>query len=183
VQTHSLKALALLLCLALSLAGAVSLYAGGRPESQLADAERLIQQQDYAGALKLLAAIQRDNPDLRDATSRLIAQIMTVTQHYNSVLEELNHASAAGDVAAMQKVLPELQKIDPQRAAGLSKTAGVLVGVLQLMNTAESLLARERRRRPSRCTFFRWLIRRRRDSPFRCRSSRQPAMARSSPRT
>jgi hypothetical protein len=107
----------------------------------LADAERLIQQQDYAGALKLLAAIQRDNPDLRDATSRLIAQIMTVTQHYNSVLEELNHASAAGDVAAMQKVLPELQKIDPQRAAGLSKTAGVLVGVLQLMNTAESLLA------------------------------------------
>jgi hypothetical protein len=130
-----------MLCLVLCLAGTAGVYARGQSESQLAEAERLIEQQDYTAALKLLAIVQRDNPDLRDETARLMTKIMTVTQQYNAVQVELLAARDSGDVAAMQRYLLELEKIDPKRSKEVLKTAGVMVGLMRLMNNTEPLLA------------------------------------------
>ncbi len=141
VRTLSLKSRALFLCLAFALGGASVLHAGGQPESPLAEAERLIQQQHYTDALKLLAAIQKENPDLRDETSRLMMQVMAVTQKYNEVLTQLSEARAAGDVNAMLKLVPQLQKIDPGRAPEVAQSTSLLVGFLKLMNAAQGLLA------------------------------------------
>jgi hypothetical protein len=140
VPTHSLKARALILCLTLWLPVTAVVWAGGQPEARLSDVERLIQQQDYSGALKLLATIQRKDPNLRDETSRLMTQIMVVMQNYNAVLEELGKAIEAGDVAKMQVLIPELHRIDPARAAGMTGQAEVLLGFLKLMNRAYGLL-------------------------------------------
>ena len=129
VPTHSLKARALLLCLTLWLPAATAVYAGGQPEASLSEAQKLVNQQDYAGALRLLTAIQRKDPNLRDETNRLMAQIMAVTVQYNKVLEEVNKAVEASDVATMEKLIPELHRIDPMRAAGMTGQAGT-VGAL-----------------------------------------------------
>ncbi len=141
MRTHSLKSRALFLCLALALGGASPLYAGGQPESRLSQAEQLIQQHKYADALKLLATIQRENPELIDETSRLMAQVMAVTQSYNKLLTQLQAARVAGDVPAMEKLVPQLQKIDPSRTPEVAKSTGLLVGFLNLMNGAKALLA------------------------------------------
>jgi hypothetical protein len=117
------------------------LHAGGQPESRLAEAERLIQQQNYAEALKLLATIQKEDPDLRDQTSRLMLQIMTVQQSYNKVLKAMSEAQAAGNVEEMLKLAPQLQKINPAQASPIVQSTGQLVGFLKLMNSAQALLA------------------------------------------
>ena len=140
VPTHSLKARALLLCLTLWLPAATAVYAGGQPEASLSEAQKLVNQQDYAGALRLLTAIQRKDPNLRDETNRLMAQIMAVTVQYNKVLEEVNKAVEASDVATMEKLIPELHRIDPMRAAGMTGQAESLIGILRLLNNAEGLL-------------------------------------------
>ena len=140
MQAHSLKTRALLLCLAFFLAGAVLLHAGGQAEPRLAEAQMLIQRQEYADALKLLATIQRDNPDLRDQTSRMMSQIRAVMQQYNGVLSELSAARAAGDVAAMERLLPELRRIDPGRSSEVTRTTTVLSHFLTLMDKADALL-------------------------------------------
>ena len=132
VPTHSLKARALLLCLTLWLPAATAVYAGGQPEASLSEAQKLVNQQDYAGALRLLTAIQRKDPNLRDETNRLMAQIMAVTVQYNKVLEEVNKAVEASDVATMEKLIPELHRIDPMRAAGMTGQAESLIGILRL---------------------------------------------------
>jgi len=141
VPTHSLKARALILCLALWFPVTVAVYAGGQPEARLAEVEKLVQQQDYVAALKLLATIQRSDPNLRDETSRIMAQIMAVTQHYNTVLEQMNKAIEAGDVQKMKNLIPEMHRIDPARAAGVTGRTEVLVGFLTLMNSAQGLLS------------------------------------------
>jgi hypothetical protein len=130
----------LLLCLALSLAGASLLHAEGQAEPRLATAEKLIQQKDYADALKLLAAIQRENPELRDETSTLMARIRAIMQHYNSLLAELGEARAQGDSDAMERLLPELQDLDPSRTSQVARTTTGLASFLRLMNRAEVLL-------------------------------------------
>jgi hypothetical protein len=140
VPTHSLKARALLLCLTIWLAVTPAVYAGGQPEARLADAEKLIQEQDYSAALKLLATIQRNDPNLRDETGRLMSEIMAVTQRYNVVLEDLSKAIEAEDVEKMQQIIPVLHQIDPKRAEGITGQAEVLIGFLKLMNRAEGLL-------------------------------------------
>lgn len=140
VPTHSLKARALLLCLTIWLAVTPAVYAGGQPEARLADAEKLIQEQDYSAALKLLAAIQRNDPNLRDKTGRLMTEIMAVTQRYNLVLEDLSKAIEAEDVEKMLQIIPVLHQIDPMRAAGITGQAEVLIGFLKLMNRAQGLL-------------------------------------------
>jgi hypothetical protein len=130
-----------MLCLGLWFAAAAVLYAGGQPESRIAEVEKLVQQQDYAAALKLLAAIQRSDPNLRDETARIMAEIMAVTKRYNSALEAMNKAIESGDVVKMQELVPELQKIDPARARGVSGETEVLLGFLKLMNSAGALLS------------------------------------------
>jgi hypothetical protein len=141
VQTHSLKARALIFCLLLMFLAAGQVHAAGQAESRLAEAQRLIDQQDYSGALKLLAIIQRDNPDLRDETAKLMLKVMTVTQRYNEALARLNQAKVEGDVAGMQRYLEEIRAIDPKRSSEIAGTAGVLVGLMKLMNDAEAQLA------------------------------------------
>jgi len=140
VPTHSLKARALILCLAFFIPGTAIIHAGGQAEPCLADVERLIQQKDYASALKMLAMIQRNDPNLRDETSRIMAQIMAVTQQFNAVLEEMNTAIEAGDDQKTEQLALELQNIDPVRAMGLRGQAQLLVGFLRLMNKAQALL-------------------------------------------
>ena len=140
VPTLSLKARALLLCLTLWLPAAAGVYAGGQPEASLEGAQKLFNEQDYTGALKLLTAVQRKDPNLRDEVGRLMAQIMAVTLQYNKVLEALNKAIEASDVEAMKTLIPELHRIDPVRAAGLTRQAESLIGILKLMNEAEGLL-------------------------------------------
>ncbi len=140
MPTHRLKTRALMLCLTLFLAGAALSFGAGQAEPRIADAERLIQQQDYVGALRMLAAIQRNNPELRDETTRLMTVIMGITQRYNAVLADLNQAVVDGDEAKMQELIAQLQRIDPVRAATIKGEAEVLIGFLKLMRNAQALL-------------------------------------------
>lgn len=142
--TRSLKARALIFCLGLMLAGAVTpLHAGGQGEPRLADVEKLMQQQDYNGALKLLATIQRTNPNLRDETTRLISEVIIVRgQLYNSVLVELvkalyeDHNEEKG-----VQLIGELQKIDPARSLAEVASAFDFVRFIKLMDRAAALIA------------------------------------------
>ena len=142
MPTHSLKARALILCLALFIPGTVLAHAGGQAEPRLADVERLIQQKEYASALKLLATIQRNDSNMRDETTRIMTQIMAVTQRFNVVLGEMNQSIAAGDDQKTERLVLELQNIDPARAAGLGGQGQLLVGFLRLMNAAQALLGK-----------------------------------------
>ncbi len=129
-----------MLCLALFFAVAVVPRAVGQDASSLAEVEKLIRQQDYSAALLMLAAIQRSNPDLRDQTSRLMAQIMAVTQRFNAALQQLNQAVQEGDAGKIETLLAELKRIDPVRAADAASQAGSLVGFIRLMDNARALL-------------------------------------------
>ena len=140
MPTHSLKARALILCLAFFIPGTAIVHAGGQAEPRLADVERLIQRKDYGSALKLLVMIQRNDPNLRDETSRIMSQIMAVNEQFNAVLEEMNKAIEAGDEEKTQQLALELEDIDPFRSAGLRGQAQLLVGFLRLMNKAQALL-------------------------------------------
>jgi hypothetical protein len=134
-----MKARTLTLCLALSLAAAAPLFAGGQGEPRLSEAQRLIQIQDYSGALRLLAALQRQNPELEDETSRLISQvIITRGQMYNQVLSQLVKAVYVdNDQEKAVALLSELQRIDPTRSPpGID-----FVKFQNLMNRAAILLA------------------------------------------
>lgn len=116
-------------------------YAGGQAEPRLAQADALIADQRYADALKLLAAIQKDNPDLRDATASRMALIRAKMQQFNGVLSALSDAKAGGDVESMQKLLGELQKINPTQSVDVNRTMVALVGFLKLMDSAAASLA------------------------------------------
>ena len=142
--TLGVKARALMLCLGLLLAGAAaSLYAGGQGEARLADVQKLMQQQDYNGALKLLAAIQRTNPNLRDETTRLISEVIIIRgQMYNSVLSQLvKSLYDEHDEDKSVQLIAELQRIDPARS--LNETAGAFdfVRFFKLMDNAAALVA------------------------------------------
>ena len=140
MPTHSPKALALILCLAFFASGTTLVHAGGQGEPRLAEVERLILQKDYASALRLLATIQRNDPNLRDETTRKMSQIMAVTRQFDAVLEQMNKAIEDGDGERTEQLAKELDDIDPVRAAGLGGAARFLVGFYRLMNSAQALL-------------------------------------------
>jgi len=144
VLTLGLKAPALILCLGLLLIGAAaSLYAGGQGESRLAEAQKLIQQQDYNGALRLLSAIQRTNPNLRDETTRLISEVIIIRgQMYNSVLAQLVKAlyEEHNEEKGLQ-LIAELERIDPVRALNEAAGAFDFVRFFKLMDNAAALIA------------------------------------------
>ncbi len=131
----------MLLCLLLAIAGVVPLSAGGQKESPVAHAKAMIAQKDYAGALKLLAAIQRDNPELRDQVQTLIDEVYAIKDRYNIIIAQLSKAQEAEDDDAMQKLMAEAQELDPQASAGIGRGIGVRVAFLKLMNDAADLLA------------------------------------------
>jgi hypothetical protein len=138
-----MKARTLTLCLALSLAAAAPLVAGGQGEPRLSEAQRLIQIQDYSGALRLLASIQRENPDLQDETSRLISQVIIIRgQMYNVVLSQLVQAVYVDhDQEKAVALVSELQRIDPSRPIPGVDNAIEYVKFLNLMNRAAIMLA------------------------------------------
>lgn len=142
--TLGLKARALMFCLGLLLAGAATpLFAGGQGEPRLADAEKLIQKQDYNGALRLLTTIQRTNPNLRDETTRLISEVIIVRgQMYNSVLSQLVKALyEEHDEEKGLQLVAELQRIDPARALTEAASAFDFVRFFKLMDSAAALIA------------------------------------------
>ena len=141
-----MKARALTLCLALSLAAAAPLFAGGQGEPRLAEAQRLIEKQDYSEALLMLAAIQRENPDLKDETSRLISQVIIFRgQMYNNVLAQLVQAVYVDhDQEKAVILVEELQRIDPSRTVSGADNAIEYVKFLNLMNRAAVMLAQGR---------------------------------------
>jgi hypothetical protein len=141
VPARSLRARTLILCLAISLAGALPLSARGQAEPRLADAERMIQEQDYSGALRMLAALQRDHPEMRDETERLISRVIIVSgQEYNRVLAALIDAIyVQEDEEKAAALIAELQRIDPARALREGYNGTEFVRFQKLMNNAASL--------------------------------------------
>ena len=101
----------------------------------------MIEQQDYNGALRLLAALQRAHPELRDETTRLISQVIIVRgQLYNIVLSELIevlYVQHDGDKAV--GLIAELQKIDPARSMREAYNATEFVRFWKLMDNAAAL--------------------------------------------
>jgi hypothetical protein len=142
VRTHSLKALALVVCLLVL--PAISALGGGQHEASLSDVQKLIAQLDYPAALKLLAKIQREHPDQRDETQRLIMQIISNQgREYNQVLAQLVHVLY--DEQDADKALPlinTLGKLDPNRSVEETRRSLGYVKFLKLMDSAANLLGR-----------------------------------------
>jgi hypothetical protein len=99
---------------------------------------------DYPAALKLLAKIQREHPDLRDETQRLIIQIISNQgKEYNQVLAQLIHVLY--DEQDTDKALPlinTLGRLDPSRSVEETRTSLSYVKFLKLMDSAAALLAK-----------------------------------------
>ncbi len=144
MPTLGLKARALMFCLSLLLAGAATpLLAGGQGEARLSDVQKLMQEQDYNGALRLLTIIQRTNPNLSDETTRLISEVIIVRgQMYNSVLSQLVKAlyEEHNEEKGLQ-LIAELQRIDPARALTEAASAFDFVRFYKLMDNAAALIA------------------------------------------
>lgn len=140
VRTHSLKAFPLLVCL--MFLPAVPAVCGGQQEASMSDVQRLMAQLDYPGALKLLARIQRDHPDRRDETQRLIMQIIANQgKEYNQVLSQLIHVLyEEQDPAKALPLITTLQKLDPNRSAAEARRSLLYVKFLNLMDSAAGLL-------------------------------------------
>ena len=98
---------------------------------------------DYPGALKLLARIQREHPEQRDETQRLIMQIITNQgKEYNQVLARLIHVLYQEQDA--DKALPlinTLSKLDPSRSGEQMRQSIVYVKFLKLMDAAAAMLS------------------------------------------
>jgi hypothetical protein len=140
VLTHSLKARTLVLCLALALAS-FPLFAGGQAEPQLAAAQKLVQQKDYAGALRMLVQIQSAHPELQDQTQALIAQIFNVRAQYNVVLKDLTQALDDQDESKLEALTAKLAEIDPQQSMLEVAGARGFLKFLHLLDQAAALLA------------------------------------------
>ena len=140
MRTHSLKALAILVCLLLLPAALV--IGGGQQEASLSDVQRLMDQLDYPGALKLLAKIQREHPDQRDETQRLITMIISNQgKEYNQVLTRLIHVLYVDeDADAALPLIDTLRRLDPYRSKGEAQKSLLYVKFLKLMDSAAALL-------------------------------------------
>jgi hypothetical protein len=140
VPKHSLKALALVVCL--MVLSAMPAVCAGQREASLADVQRLMAELDYPSALKLLARIQREHPEQRDETQRLIMQIISNQgKEYNQVLTQLIHTLYEEQNA--DKALPLidiLHKLDPTRSDEEMRKSLLYVKFLKLMDSAAALL-------------------------------------------
>ncbi|HUI70195.1 MAG TPA: hypothetical protein VL354_06710, partial [Spirochaetia bacterium] len=138
--TTKLRTLPLAACILLL--PVVSGLCGGQPEAALSDVQQLIAQRDYPNALKLLARIQRNHPEERDETQRLIMEIISSQgREYNEVLAQLVHALY--EEQDSDKALPlvgVLQKLDPKRSAAETHRWLTYVKFLKLMDSATLLL-------------------------------------------
>ncbi|HVP19644.1 MAG TPA: hypothetical protein VMU36_11650 [Spirochaetia bacterium] len=141
VRTHSLKALGLVVCL-LFLPAAPAVCSGAG-EASLSDVQRLIDEKDYPGALKLLAKIQREHPDQRDETQPLISRIIANQgKEYDEVLKELIRVLYdEQDEKQATRLIGILQKLDPPRAAVEVPKSAAYAKFLKLMDSAHDLLA------------------------------------------
>lgn len=141
MRTHSLKALGLVVCLLL-LPAAPAVCSGQR-EAGLSDVQRLLNEGDYPGALRLLAKIQREHPDQRDQTQPLISTIIANQgKEYNEVLKELIHALyGEQDAKQAMRYIGILQKLDPQRSNLEVPRSLAYAKFLDLMDSAHDLLA------------------------------------------
>jgi hypothetical protein len=133
----------LMVCLGLALAAASPVGASGAPEARLDPAARLIEAQDYSGALLLLAQLQRQSPELSEDISRLISQVITVRgQEYNKVMTELLHTMfVEQDDQKSVKLIAQLQKIDPVRAGQDVEFGTDFIHLLRLLNDANARIA------------------------------------------
>jgi hypothetical protein len=112
MRPRSLTFLTLVFCLAVI--GPVPGFSIGQQETSLEEVKRLINEKNYDQALKLIAQIERDNPDLRDETRPLVSQIMEIRKQYNEKLAELNDVLyVQGDVEKGLLLISELQALDP----------------------------------------------------------------------
>jgi hypothetical protein len=140
VLTRSPKARTLVLCLSLALAS-LPLFAGGQAEPALTDVQKLMQQKDYTGALRLLVQIQTAHPEMQDQTQALIAQIFNVRQQYNAVLKDLTQALDSQDEAKLEVLTTRLADIDPQQSMLEVVSARGFLKFLHLLDQAAALLA------------------------------------------
>lgn len=108
----------------------------------MSDVQALIDGKEYTEALKLLARIQREHPDLRDETQRLIVQLISNQgQEYNLVLSALSEALyVEGDEIKAAPLIQELRKLDPKRSVGAVRRASEYAAFLGLMTRASGLL-------------------------------------------
>ena len=119
---------------------------GGTQEARMSDVQQLIDQHDYTGALKLLARIQREHPELRDETQRLIVFIISNQgQEYNAVLSAMATALYVNqDETRAASLLEELRKLDPKRSIAEVRKASGYIAFLKLMTRAAALLGEKK---------------------------------------
>jgi hypothetical protein len=77
------------LFLALCAGGTGELYAGGRQEDRLGEAEQLIQARRYNEAIELLTAIMKEDPRRFDEAEELMARVREARQAYNDAYNQL----------------------------------------------------------------------------------------------
>jgi len=144
VQTRSVKTHALLLCLLL-LPG-VPGFPGGAREADLSEVQRLMDNLDYPAALRLLARIQREPPDQRDETQRLILHIInTQGEKYNEVLTGVLHVLYdQGDEVKAAPMIDELRRLDPNRSVSDAQKLTGYLKFLRLMTSAAALLGQKK---------------------------------------
>ena len=113
MRTHSLNALAIIVCFLLCAAPA---FSRGSPEAGLKQVESLIIAKDFAGAQKLLVEIRRKNPELIDPTQELLDRIMIHEREYNGLRRELLDALDRKDVEAAESLIAQMEELDPHKS-------------------------------------------------------------------
>ncbi|HVO38872.1 MAG TPA: hypothetical protein VMV03_07570 [Spirochaetia bacterium] len=139
-----MKTLALLLCLLLL--PVVPGFSGGAREADLSEVQRLIDTLDYPAALRLLAKIQREHPEQRDETQRLIVHIInTQGEKYNEVLGSVLHVLYdQGDEVKAAPMIDELRRLDPSRSVSDAQKLTGYLKFLKLMTSAAALLGQKK---------------------------------------
>lgn len=124
----------------------VPAFTSGSREQELSDVQRLMDKLDYPAALRLLAQIQRDHPDQRDETQRLILLIIsTQGQKYNEVLGRLVHVLYdEGDEVKASELVDQLHRLDPTRSTEEARKAMGYIKFLRLMNEAAGRLGEKK---------------------------------------
>jgi hypothetical protein len=118
VRTHSLKALAVIVCLLLCAAPA---FSRGSAEAGLKEVEGLIAARDYGAAQKLLVDIRRRNPELVDPTQALLDRIMAHEREYNSLRRSLLEAIDNRDIDAAEQLVVRMEESDPHKPLAYEK--------------------------------------------------------------
>ncbi|MDR1319504.1 MAG: hypothetical protein LBJ90_07755 [Treponema sp.] len=109
-------------------AAASCLYAGGKKDKALSDADDLIRRKEYNAALEILSAYSKENPDNFEEAQRRIRQIYRIRGEFNSVAGELLDMVADGSIDNAEKVLELTNRLrelesssNPQLAAFITR--------------------------------------------------------------